>query len=224
MIGRQRAHTTVRCGHRRCFGWSNFASAASNLTVSSSHSNFGRAGVTDLNIFTLDLDWPAWVQAVGSVIAIFVAIAVAAHQSRVQQRRDDARDDSYVRGAVIALEHAEAAMSQTQMDLGGMKLVPRDQVLISPSLHLLDAVDNVLSSFPVDRAPSVEVARALTTARFTIRKVSGGIRAFLSSDNTGCRTNYDEDEAEIARAASALRAEGRKREGRVSDAPRSVKV
>lgn len=171
-----------------------------------------------------NVDWPAWVQAVGSVLAIFVAIAVAAHQSRLQQKRDDARDDAYVRSAVIALEHAEAAMGQTQMDLGGMKLVPRDQVLISPSLHLLDAVADVLSSLPIDRAPSAEVARALTTARFTIRKVSGGIRAFLSSDNTGCRSNYDEDEAEIARAAIALRAEGRKREGRPSDPPLAAEV
>ncbi|WIY67964.1 hypothetical protein KB221_07495 [Aquidulcibacter paucihalophilus] len=180
--------------------------------------------MTELIFFNFDVDWPAWVQAVGSVLAILVAIAVAAHQSRVQQRRDDARDDSYVRGAVIALEHAEAAMSQTQLDLGGMKLVSRDQVLISPSLHLLDAVDNVLSSFPIDRAPSVEVARALTTSRFTIRKVSGGIRAFLSSDNTGCRTNYDEDEAEIARAAIALRAEAKKREDCVRDPLPSDKV
>jgi hypothetical protein len=169
--------------------------------------------VIELHLSSLRPDWPAWVQAVGSVLAILVAVAVAAHQSRVQQRRDDARDDAYVRGAVIALEHAEAAMSQVQMDLGGMKLVSRNQVLISPSLHQLDAVDNVLSSLPIDRAPSAEVARALTTARFTIRKVSGGIRAFLSSDNTGCRTDYDKDEAEIARAAIALRTEGRKGNG-----------
>lgn len=40
-----------------------------------------------------EIDWPAWVQAVGSVIAIFVAVGISSRDRRavVQQREQDAR-------------------------------------------------------------------------------------------------------------------------------------
>lgn len=146
----------------------------------------------------------------GSVAAIVAAAAVASHQTSVQQRRDQASDRAFVRGAVVAIEHAEAAISQAQRDLGGLRPIDRDHVAISPSLHMLEAVEATLGSLSIDRAPTQEVARALMTARFHVRKVSGNIRAFLASDNSHARANYDEEENEITRAAVALRAEERK--------------
>jgi hypothetical protein len=48
-------------------------------------------------------DWAAWVQAVGSVLAIFVAIWVSWDQAKTQRRREIEREDSELTGLLRAL-------------------------------------------------------------------------------------------------------------------------
>lgn len=73
-------------------------------------------------------DWPAWVQAVGSIEAILVAVWVSADQANQQRERDEANERSVVMGMLhslraeieFSLKHAgtEIAANLAQTEAG----------------------------------------------------------------------------------------------------------
>jgi hypothetical protein len=150
----------------------------------------------------------AWAQFAGAVIALVIALGLGVAQLTSARRAERLARRAYITGAVAAVEHAEVAMDEVQTRLGGFVDVARDQVAMSPAIHMLDAAEAALASLPLAAAPSEKVARALVTAQFQVRRVSGGLRAFLAdAKNAGMRMTYDEEVRELLKAAVALRAE-----------------
>lgn len=66
-----------------------------------------------------DFDWPAWVQAIGSVAAILAAILVSADQAEQQRLRDASSQREDVKGVIRSLRaEVETTLVYTQTQVG----------------------------------------------------------------------------------------------------------
>ena len=64
-------------------------------------------------------EWPGWVQAVGSVEAILVAVWVAWQQAESQRRRDEEKERAELRGMLQSLRsEMEASLEFAQTEIG----------------------------------------------------------------------------------------------------------
>ena len=153
----------------------------------------------------------AWAQFAGAMIALFVALGLGITQAMATKRHERRAERAYLTGAVAAIEHAEAAMDEVRLRFSGMQRVERAQLEMSPALPMLDAVEAALGALPLHQAPSDETARALVTAQFHIRRVSGNFRAFLADPlNSVFTSTYEDEINEVVKAAIALRKEQRR--------------
>lgn len=85
--------------------------------------------------------WAAWVQAIGSVLAILAAVGVAWHQAESQRRRDEEREAAEAR-AILKCLRADMESHFDQVKFG-----------IAPYIHATEAGAPVLSVFPVSEDP-----------------------------------------------------------------------
>lgn len=86
-------------------------------------------------------EWPGWVQAVGSVIAIYVAIIVAIYQTATQKREATDAADAELRGMLLSLR---AEMSST---LGLLEDRVGPQIRDKPAGHAFNLI------YPVPENP-----------------------------------------------------------------------
>lgn len=86
-------------------------------------------------------DWAAWVQAIGSVLAILVAVGVAWHQTESQRHRDEKREAGEAR-AILKCLRADMESHLEQVSTG-----------FAPILHATDDGAPVLSIFPISEDP-----------------------------------------------------------------------
>jgi len=72
------------------------------------------------------LDWPTWIQAVGSVAAIFVAVWVSTDQARLQLDRDDKAARADVIGTLCSLQ-GEVEMTLLYIASEGAEFLAHDK-------------------------------------------------------------------------------------------------
>jgi len=152
------------------------------------------------------IDWPAWVQAIGSVIAIFVAIGVAHWQLERARRDKRAELEAYCWSvAVLAGECLSIIQAEAKIMLTERHPYRHD----SPNFEGLALADQALASFDPSRLSSAGGALSL----FRMRACAGKLRAFhaavvddvkqhgdVSPDTEESVTNWQR-EAEVAHAA-----------------------
>lgn len=107
------------------------------------------------------IDWPAWVQAVGSVAAILVAIVVFRFE-RILVRKD--RQDANGAFICLALGLAKQAVELARDTQAGLE---QSKVVIHPD-NFNDVIET-LGKLPFDRMPSAEFALAYVNIRRGLR-------------------------------------------------------
>lgn len=64
-------------------------------------------------------EWPGWLQTIGSVVAILVAVWVPWQQSQAQRKRDEEREEAELSGMLQSIcAEAEVALSYTKEEIG----------------------------------------------------------------------------------------------------------
>lgn len=125
-------------------------------------------------------DWAAWVQAVGSILAIVVAILVVRHQSISDRRLEQARRDldrihrfESVR-AVMAMVYTITTTIKTEIEEAEF------EELALNSLKFLEGIDQALKAFPVIDIPNTEQTVMILTLYNSGPKLGAAISRFCS--------------------------------------------
>lgn len=115
--------------------------------------------------FALDLpttiDWPAWVQAVGSVAAILVAIGVFQFERKLTQM-----DRLQARGAYICLSMGLAKQG-VELARDSQAGIERLNIVVDPD-NFTDVIET-LDKLPFELMPSAEFALAFVNVRRGLR-------------------------------------------------------
>lgn len=133
-----------------------------------------------VEIVSEGVDWPAWVQAVGSIIAIVAAIAVA--------KWDEVRRQAERRAKRREFRASVAALARRMADLIGQEAC---DIVASPSSYDVEAFDNaqyeildaVLERFDPSLMDSVNGALAIESIRRAGRAAPDWINAMLQENN-----------------------------------------
>lgn len=133
---------------------------------------------------TKGINWPAWIQAVGSIVAIFVAIGVAASQSYANRKSQQAEWDrqsaeiNQVRVDTLRAIEKSAELSVKAFKKACVELVeirPRTRAALSERISRwrppLEIADEVLRKLPVHDFPGVLIASQALNIRVTIENV-----------------------------------------------------
>lgn len=153
------------------------------------------------------VDWPAWVQAVGSVVAILVAIGLAWVQFAISQRDKRRRNDAYLTAAIATANFAAYTIDQVSNTLGKMQVVRREQAQMTSIHAMVEACEIALATFPLHEAPSGVTAQSLLDVLQQARHVRGRVEAFISSESTAMRADFSQAADFAWKAVEALKAE-----------------
>ncbi|MGZ9568205.1 hypothetical protein ACVTTK_02465 [Alcaligenes nematophilus] len=133
---------------------------------------------------TKGINWPAWIQAVGSIIAIFVAIGVAASQSYANRESQQAEWDrrsaeiNQVRVDTLRAIEKSAELSVKVFKRACNEIIelkPRDRVALSRRISgwisPLEIALEVLKKLPVHDFPGVLIASQALNIRVGFESV-----------------------------------------------------
>lgn len=154
-------------------------------------------------------DWPAWVQAIGSVIAIFVAGAVPYFTIQHERHR-------YRNAGLGLAREAVAAIGFTARNCGIEQKEPIDAVVAERESYelVISVITGYMKQFPVDRlghAGAVKAFLRLTGAAGNAIELSraiqggGGDRKALAALQTGAHERLSELETALKPRKGFLR-------------------
>lgn len=155
---------------------------------------------------TNEIDWPAWVQAVGSVVAIFTAIGVAHWQLERARRDKRAELEAYCWSVAVL---AGECLSIIQTEANVMLTQQQPYRYDTPDFEGLALADQALASFDASRLSSAGGALSLFRMRACAEKFRALHRAVLDDVKQHGSVSPDMEgkievwrrEAEVAHAA-----------------------
>lgn len=155
--------------------------------------------------------WAASTQAWAAMAGLVVAIGLGYMQYRLAKDADRRRSKSYMLGAVAAVEQAETVFQRANGLFANHAKVSRSSLEMSPTIHELEAADAVISSFPLQDAPSADTVYLLIGTQRLLRTVSGHLKAFLANpNNTNLSLDLGEQITNSVEAGRLIRAEHRR--------------
>jgi hypothetical protein len=122
------------------------------------------------------IDWPAWVQAVGSVLAILVAIGLMVLERRRTNRENRSARSEFVLLAIGLVRQAEDLISDIEKGFSVGKLT------IDPGSF--NDVCSTLDRLPLERMPSAEFVLAYVNVRRSLASYGAGYEAALRLHGT----------------------------------------
>ncbi len=134
---------------------------------------------------TKGINWTAWIQAVGSIIAIFVAIGVSARQSSVTrglqlsewQRQREERDELRV-DTLRTIEKSTVVIFQSYKKFFSLliELTPRSKARVlkafAESKVGLEISEEVLKNIPSHAFPGILIGRQVLNIRLVIGRIN----------------------------------------------------
>lgn len=152
-------------------------------------------------------DLPAWVQAVGSIVAILVAIGLAGVQFAIAERDKRRRNDAYLTAAIATANFAAYTIDQVSNTLGKMQFVSREHAQMTSIHAMVEACETALATFPLHEAPSGLTAQSLLDVLQQARHVRGRVEAFISSESAAMQADFSQAADLAWQAVEALRTE-----------------
>ena len=160
-----------------------------------------------------DISWPAWIQAIGSVGAILVAVKVADRQLPISrqlqkeefellaQERKQTRIDS-LRAIEMTAETAGRAAKRACLEILKMDINCWDdlRVLCSKKRPSLEVANEVLKKLPVQDFPGVLIGRHVLNMRVAFDRLLG----LFDHLNTSNKLDWDEVLSEVESIKSQL--------------------
>jgi len=159
--------------------------------------NFGDDGV----------DWPAWIQAIGSLLGLFVAIGLGWVQFAVAARDRQSRLDAYLTAAIQTSNFTAYTIDQVWNALGKMQIVEREHTKLWSIHSMLEACETALAGFPLHEAPSGPCAQALIDILQQARHVRARVEAFINSDALAMQADFSQAADFAWKAVELLRSE-----------------
>ena len=122
------------------------------------------------------IDWPAWVQAVGSILAILVAVGLMALERHHANRENRSARTEFILLAIGLVRQAEDLISDIEKGFEAARLT------IDPSSF--EDVCSTLDRLPLERMPSAEFVLAYINVRRSLASYGAGYEAALRLHGT----------------------------------------
>jgi hypothetical protein len=146
----------------------------------------------------LVFDWSLitdWVQAIGSIAAVWAAFAIFSRQSREHNARERAASEARVFAAKAVLERCREAVRRANSKMtrgtkGGFALGN-----VGATEEDLDECINLLCSIPLFELPNTDLVNRIMNARYwitTARRRTVNVRAALDSSRPLKKDDYAE--------------------------------
>lgn len=155
-------------------------------------------------------EWPAWVQAVGSVGAILVAIAVDRGSARRASLQETRREAARERARLDAIQHAEVVLRRAANRAGGALDDHRGDLARAEWDRTKDEVQLALHLLTVyvDAQSDAAMTHKVLGASAQLRTVSNAISAFGSYSDAASRQTTAQGMLAVADRIAAVK-EGR---------------
>lgn len=155
-------------------------------------------------------DWPAWVQAIGSVIAIFAAIIIDRGSARRALRADERRAAAAKLDWEAALMAAQRIFGNLHLSLGLVSRPDMDEVEVQ---RLIGNAARLLESYIRTSPPNADLALYMAAARQQIAEPERDIEALRGMSETLRARSYSRHIGAVdkVRFSVALCAEGLQR-------------
>lgn len=150
------------------------------------------------------VDWPAWVQALGSLLALWVATRIARSQLKLTQTAEHQRSQAYLSAATYAVEVAISAVASADRAFGGNTVRDFAAARTDNSWMLLETAEVALSSLPLHEAPGAEVVEHILNARTATRRVGGCLENHAELDSRTVAEDFSGELEMLQRSCRGL--------------------
>jgi hypothetical protein len=155
----------------------------------------------------MTIDWSIitdWVQAIGSVAAVWAAFAIFSRQNREHNAREQAAADAKIIAVRTVLARSHKAVDRAHHKLARTAKVTFAPGNIGATEKDLDECVDLLSGVPLFDLPNTDLVDRVMDARYwlnTARRRTDKIRAALEAGTAPKRDLYDDPLDHLARAA-----------------------
>jgi len=137
-------------------------------------------GWVQISLWAADKDAPAWVQAVGSVLAIIAAAMIASWQTQRAERQEARRLNAQMRSKMLAVRGLLEAAAEAIEDARNAMSEESKNLRIAASDEL-DKITSLFGTIPIFEIPGPDMVTSITNVSRQLRMAAKMLRHHASA-------------------------------------------